>query len=75
MILKTLQNVVTLNQRVQGSSPCAPTNDFKYLCRAAGGIWNGLIVFQFLFAIGFRRHGGALQLADRGAPSLVVPPR
>jgi hypothetical protein len=38
-----------------------------------GRIWNGLIVFQFLFAIGSRCRGGALQLADRGHGELCGP--
>ena len=40
-------------------------------------IWNGLtvfhFVFQFLFAIGSRRRGGALQLGDRGHRELCGP--
>jgi hypothetical protein len=40
-------------------------------------IWNGLtvfhFVFHFLFAIGSRRRGGALQLGDRGHRELCGP--
>jgi hypothetical protein len=36
---------LTLNQRVQGSSPCAPTNDFNVL---SGGIFAVLTTGQLL---------------------------
>jgi len=36
-ILKSLQKLLPFKQRVQGSSPCAPTNLFKGL----GGILEG----------------------------------
>jgi hypothetical protein len=36
-------------------------------------VWNGLTVFQLLFAIGSRRRGGALQLGDRGHHELCGP--
>jgi hypothetical protein len=36
-----------------------------------GRIWNGLIVFQFLFAIGSRRRGGPARSEFYGSPEIM----
>src|SRR5215469_17942663 len=48
---------LTLNQRVQGSSPCAPTNDFNNLARSVSVILTSSQPFILTNALcSFARH-------------------
>ena len=42
MGLITKSYLLTLNQRVQGSSPCAPTNLLNNLAKLSGGVFDTL---------------------------------